>query len=150
MFLGTFTGRLSPKRRVAMPSPFRKILGENFIVAKWYERCLVIIGSDNWRAFLERLTGKAEIITQPVRDTDRFILGSAFEVSADAQGRFIIPEVLKDYAGITREIVFVGLGERIEVWNKSEWLKKENEVQEKASAMIEKLAKDMRKGGKND
>ncbi|OGM15540.1 division/cell wall cluster transcriptional repressor MraZ [Candidatus Woesebacteria bacterium RBG_19FT_COMBO_42_9] len=148
MFLGTYTGKLSPKRRVAMPSSFRKILGENFIVAKWYERCLVIIGRDNWKALLEKLTGKVELITRPVRDTDRFILGSAYEVKPDPQGRFIIPEVLKDYAQLTDEIVFVGLGERIEVWNKHEWHKKEKEVQEQASAMIEELAKDIRKGGK--
>lgn len=140
MLLGTFTGRLSPKRRVAIPSLFRKILGDRLIVAKWYEGCLIIVGTPSWKALLDRLTAKVELVTEPVRDTDRFILGSAFEIEPDGQGRFVIPRALAQYAELKTEVVFVGLGERVEVWDSEAWRREEIEVSKKASLMIEKLA----------
>lgn len=102
---------------------------------------MVVVGEGLWEALLKRLTGGSEIITQPVRDTDRFILGSAFEFATDKQGRFVIPKVLREYAGLKDEVVFVGLGERIEVWDKETWDKREDYVQKHASEMVEKLAK---------
>src|SRR3990167_5011829 len=99
MFLGTYTGVLSPKRRVAIPSSFRKLLGERFIVAKWYEGCLVLVGHESFGALLEKLKGETKVITRGVRDTQRFILGSAFEMACDEQGRVVIPNSLVAYAG---------------------------------------------------
>ena len=121
MLLGTYYGVLSPKRRSAVPSQFRKLLGENLIIAKWYEECLVLVSEREWSALLKKLTAKAETITAPVRDTDRFILGSAFTLIADDQGRVVIPEVLASYAGLGNEVVFLGLGDRVEIWDKNTW-----------------------------
>jgi len=147
MLLGSYPGRLSPKRRVAIPSHFRKILGSRLIVAKWYEGCLIIVGTPSWRALLDRLTAKVDLVTEPVRDTDRFILGSAYEIVPDGQGRFVVPKALARYAQLTNEVIFVGLGERVEVWDSQAWNIKETEVSKKASVMIEKLALQKREGG---
>lgn len=142
MIIGQYETRLSPKRRAAIPKKFRSQLGKEIIAAKWYEGCIVLVSKDNWQELLNRLTGKKGIITAPVRDTDRFILGSAFELETDGQGRVIIPNVLTDYAGLKDEIIFIGLGDRVEVWSKDEWRKKEDDVSGKAAELVEKLAED--------
>jgi MraZ protein len=140
MFLGTYAGVLSPKRRVAIPSSFRKNLGEKFIVAKWYEQCLVLVPADSFGALLERLKGETRIITKGIRDTERFILGSAFGASCDEQGRVVIPDALASYAGLEGGISFIGLGDRVEIWDSVAWRKKETLVAKSASETLEKLA----------
>lgn len=110
MILGIYQGMISPKRRVAIPSSFRKGRGRKFILAKWYEGCLVLVDSQGWSALLERLRGQTKLITRGVRDTDRFILGSAYEVIPDEQGRVVIPASLVIYANLIKEVSFIGLG----------------------------------------
>ena len=106
MLIGHYFVRLTEKNRTAFPKKFRELIGESAIIAKWYEACLVVVSKKNWNDVLSKLTGKSQIYTKPVRETDRFILGSAFEVSLDKQGRFVIPRVLKEYADLSEKIVF--------------------------------------------
>ena len=140
MLIGQYVNRLNEKGRTALPAKFREIVGDSAIIAKWYEGCLVVVDTNSWEVLLTKLTGKSEIITSPVRDTDRFILGSAFEINLDSQGRFVIPKILREYAGLKDEITFVGLGTRVEVWDKKAWEEREKFVQEHASEFVEKLA----------
>src|SRR4030042_4755747 len=142
MVIGQYLVKLTEKNRTALPKRFRNELGNEVIIARWYEGCLVVVSNKGWRALLDKLTGKSELITEPVRDTDRFILGSAFEAELDNQGRFVIPKILKDYANLGDEVIFVGLGDRIEVWNKNAWKEREIYVQENAAQMIEKVSKE--------
>ena len=145
MLIGQYETTLSQKRRVAIPKAFRKVLGKKFIAAKWYEGCLVLVSQDDWQELLNRLTGKKGMITTPVRDTDRFILGSAFELEPDGQGRVIVPALLADYASLKEEIVFLGLGDRAEIWAKSEWKKREGYVASHAAEFVEKMAENEEK-----
>jgi MraZ protein len=140
MLLGTYQGILSSKRRVAVPSSFRKLLGDKFIVAKWYEGCLVLVESSKFGALLEKLKGETKVITRGIRDTERFILGSAFELATDDQGRVVIPSSLTGYAGLSQEISFIGLGDRVEVWDSKSWQKREKMVAQSAPETLEKLA----------
>lgn len=141
MFLGTYFVKLFSGRRVAVPAPFRHDLGETFILAKWYEGCLVLVSEERWSALLKRLTGSQTIIITPIRDTERFIFGSAYEVQPDDQGRMIIPERLSDYAGLEEEICFIGLGDRIEIWGKESWEEKEKTIGRDSAKYIEELAR---------
>lgn len=140
MLIGSYSGILSPKRRTAVPKKFLEELGNTFIIAKWYEGCLVVVGKSVWEALLERVSPKGTVVTGPVRDTDRFILGSAFEVSPDAQGRIVIPGTLASYANLSEKIVFLGLRDRIEIWNHKAWERRETEIASRAAELIEKLA----------
>jgi MraZ protein len=115
-------------------------LGESFIVAKWYERCLVLVPEISFSALLEKLKGETKIITRGVRDTERFILGSAFELSCDEQGRVVLPHSLAIYAGLVKDLSFIGLGDRVEIWDAGAWQKKEAWVAKSASETLEKLA----------
>lgn len=144
MLLGQFEAQVIGGNRVAVPKKFREELGSNLVVAKWYENCLVLVSSKQWTKLLARLTGKSEMITQTVREIDRFILGSAFEMNTDSQGRVVLPPSLVSFAGLDDKVVFLGLGDRVEIWNKNNWLKQEKEVAGKSAEMIEKLAEESR------
>ncbi len=144
MVIGNFASKLTENRRIAIPKAFRREIGDKFIVARWYENCLVLIGQDKWNELVSRLTGKSSILTAPVRDTDRFILGSAYELETDAQGRMLLPESLVEFAGLTHEVVFIGLGDRIEIWDKGAWQKREAYVAQNAAQMLEKIASEQR------
>lgn len=143
MLLGTYTAKFAPGRRIAVPAIFRTQLGQSYIIAKWYENCLVLIDKDSWGALYKRLTGgeSQSLLVTPIRNTERFILSSAFEVLADEQGRIVIPEILSNYASLEEEVIFLGLGERIEIWNLKRWYEKEVEVSSKAASFIEELSK---------
>ena len=144
MLLGQYEVNLTDKGRLALPKRFREKLGARVIVAKWYEGCLVVVANESLKSLLGRLTLESKFITAPVRDTDRFILGSAFEVDLDKQGRFVVPKYLRDYAGLTGEVVFLGLGNRVEIWAKKVWLEKEKIIQKEAEGLIETIAKEER------
>lgn len=141
MLIGQYESKLTDKERISVPKKIREDLGDELIIARWYEKCLVLVSTETWKDLLHRLTGKTKLVISPVRDIDRFIFGSAFETKLDNQGRFVLPGPLKDYAGIKDEVVFVGLGDRVEIWDSVEWKKLESEVEEKAAKAIEHLAK---------
>lgn len=141
MLIGSYLGVLGEKRRVAVPKKFLTELGSKPIVSKWYEDCLVIISHDFWEKLLGRLTGQTKVVSLGVRDIERFILGSAYETEPDAQGRIIIPDILASYAGLEKELIFVGLSDRVEIWNKKVWDRKSEELSKTTKEYIENLAK---------
>jgi MraZ protein len=141
MLIGQYTSKLTDKERVAVPKKFREELGEELIIAKWYENCLVLVPPNTWQKLLKRLVGKTELVTAPVRDIDRFILGSAFEIKLDFQGRFVLPEILKNFSEIENEVTFIGLGDRVEIWSSDKWIKLEGDLEKKASESIETISK---------
>ncbi len=140
MLIGSYYTTLNDKRRVAVPKKFISELGNKVIIAKWYENCLVLVSFDFWDKLLKRLTGGKKTISLGVRDIERFVLGSAYEAEPDNQGRIVIPEALSKYAGLGKEIVFVGLGDRVEIWPKTLWEDKGKELVEETKEYIEKLA----------
>lgn len=141
MLIGQYTSKLTNKGRISIPKKFREELGNNLVISRWYENCLVLVASDNWRKLQNRLTGENVLVTSTVRDIDRFILGSAYEINLDFQGRFVLPELLLEHSGITDEAVFVGLNDRVEIWSKTKWIELEKSVEQRANVAIEKLAK---------
>lgn len=141
MLIGQYKSKLTEKDRISVPKKIRDELGDELVIARWYEKCLVLVSQGGWQNLMERLTGGSELITSPVRNIDRFVLASGFEIELDTQGRFVIPEILKIYASLTDEVIFVGLGDRVEIWSKENWEMVEEDIQEKADEAIEEIAK---------
>lgn len=141
MLIGQYKSKLTDKFRLAIPKKYREELGTEFVVARWYEKCLVLVAKEEWERLSRRLTGEGRIITTTVRDVDRFILGLAYEVKLDSQGRFIVPEKLLEHSGIRDEAVFVGLEDRVEIWSAQNWEELEKSVEERATEAIEEIAK---------
>lgn len=138
MLIGSYIQKLDIKGRTALPSRFKKEVGEEVVLARWYEKCLAIFGLREWEEVVGVAT-QGSILTSPARDTERFLLGGAYEITLDSQGRFVIPPPLRAHAALTntKEVVFIGLNKRIEVWSKKSWEERELAIVEKAEALIE-------------
>ena len=120
MFLGHYKTKLEQKGRVAVPSKFRSELNQQVIITLGYEQSLIMIPAASWQTFADQLQNSS-FFASPVRQTERLILGGAFECQLDNQGRVLLPAALKQYAGLADEVVFVGLGARIEIWSADNW-----------------------------
>jgi len=142
--IGQFQAQVVSGRRIAVPKHFRKELGGTFIIARWYEECTVLVSQRKWDALLSRLRSGDSAITRSVRDTDRFVMAGAFEVSPDSQGRIVVPKILSEHARIDKECVFIGLGERAELWDERKWMVKEKLLEKSAGELLEKVAQDAR------
>lgn len=141
MLLGTYQVKFAAGHRVAVPAQLRRDLGEIYVLAKWYEACLVLVGKSSFDALLTRITGGEQMIVGPVRETEHFIFASAYEMVPDDQGRIVIPEPLVAYANLGEDIYFLGVGDRVEIWNKEVWDEKEKLVAKEAPKYIEELAR---------
>ncbi|NMB57059.1 division/cell wall cluster transcriptional repressor MraZ [Candidatus Beckwithbacteria bacterium] len=139
MYLGNYQTRFDQQKgRTAIPSSFRKQLGKKAIITKGYENSLMIIPVNDW----EKVIGKVldeNFLSGFSRQTERFLLGNAFEISFDSQGRFIIPVNLREYAKLENETIFVGVGNRVEMWDKKVWEKNNQYLDENIAQLSEKL-----------
>lgn len=150
MLLGTYAAKLAANHRTAIPAPLRRGLGEKIIIAKWYEGCLLMVSEEQFGALLTRVRGSSEnLITEPVRGSEHFMYSSAFPIEIDEQGRVVIPESLINYASLGEDIYFLGIGDRVEVWDKSIWDEKEKKVIKDAPGYIEDLAKNGKELSRN-
>ncbi|PIV01273.1 cell division/cell wall cluster transcriptional repressor MraZ [Candidatus Shapirobacteria bacterium CG03_land_8_20_14_0_80_39_12] len=112
MLIGQFRAKISPKGRTAFPKKFREDLGDDLVVTAGYENALMIVSGKDWRSLVEGTEGKP-FMQGTARDTNRFLLGEASEVTLDEQGRFILPAYLREYAKVGEEIVFLGLNKYV-------------------------------------
>jgi len=120
MFLGENHHSLDAKGRMIVPAKFREELGQLFVITKGLDTCICIYPLETWQRIEDKLKS-IPYADKANRRFQRFLIGSACECEPDGQGRFLIPQVLREYAGITKEVVSVGLTDRIEVWSKDAW-----------------------------
>lgn len=120
MLLGEFNHNLDAKGRVSVPSKFREDLGQTFIVTKGLDNCLFAYSKQEWQTFEEKLK------TLPMTNTNarnfvRFFFAGATECEVDKQGRINIPQNLREYASLTKELSIIGVATRVEIWDKQKW-----------------------------
>ncbi|CCZ03096.1 MAG: transcriptional regulator MraZ [Clostridiales bacterium] len=120
MFLGEYNHSIDAKGRLIVPAKFREELGENFIVTKGLDGCLYIYPDEEWKKFESKLSelpmGKGD-----TRKIVRFFLSAATQVELDKQGRILIPGNHREFAGLEKDVVFAGVGKKIEIWSKEKW-----------------------------
>ena len=120
MFTGQYNHTVDTKGRLIIPSKFREILGEQFVVTKGMDGCLFAFSNDDWKVFEEKLKA-LPITNKNARKFARFFLAGAADVEVDKQGRILIPSVLREFAELDKDVVLVGVGSRIEIWSKAKW-----------------------------
>lgn len=120
MFMGEYNHTLDAKGRLIVPSKFREVLGDGFVVTKGMDGCLFVFANSEWLSFAEKLY-TLPMIDKEARQFTRFFLAGAAEVEVDKQGRILIPAVLREFADITKDAVLIGVGSRIEIWSKERW-----------------------------
>lgn len=120
MFMGEYNHTIDAKNRLIIPSKFREALGEEFVVTKGLDGCLFVYDNDAWAEFENKLKG-LPLTNKEARTFVRFFLAGAASVEVDKQGRILVPSVLKEFAGINKDVVLVGVASRIEIWSKERW-----------------------------
>lgn len=126
MFLGTFSPSLASTGQVALPVKLRSALGsDRAIITTGFDKCIFGFSLTEWQKL-----GEMELIkplsTVEGRNVRRRMYAEAVEVDLDDQGRFVIPEILRSYAGIKEKIAVIGAGDHFEIWDKDEWEKINN------------------------
>ena len=120
MFMGEYNHTIDTKGRLIIPSKFREKLGEEFVVTKGLDGCLFVYDNSEWTAFEEKLKS-LPLTNKEARQFVRFFLAGATLAEVDKQGRILIPAVLREFAGLQKEVVLVGVASRVEIWSKEKW-----------------------------
>lgn len=120
MFMSEYNHTIDTKGRLIVPSKFRDQLGDEFVVTKGMDGCLFVYANEDWTTFEQKLTS-LPLINKEARKFARFFLAGAAQVEVDKQGRILLPANLRDFAGLEKDVVLVGVGSRIEIWSRENW-----------------------------
>ena len=120
LLTGEFNHSIDPKGRLIIPSKFREILGEDFVITKGLDGCLFLYPNNEWKIFEDKLR-TLPLTNKNARTFTRFFLGSAVDGGLDKQGRVLISAALREFAGLEKDVVLVGVLDRVEIWDKAKW-----------------------------
>ncbi len=124
MFYGEYKHSIDRKGRLILPAKFREAYKEygveRFLLTRGLDQCIFMFGEEEWRA-QEQKFKSASFTKQETRSFNRMFFSGAVDVVPDKQGRFIVPPYLKEYAGIKRDTVIIGVSNRIEIWDRKKW-----------------------------
>lgn len=142
MLIGEYRHTIDDKNRLSLPAKFRKEMGKRVVVTPGLDSCLFIFMVDEWERISSRLSvSESSMLQADNRGFNRYLLGRAVEVEVDAVGRMLIPERLRSRANLEASVVFVGVKDRVELWNEAAWDAYVKEVEAKADQLAEKLGK---------
>lgn len=123
MFQGKFIHNIDTKGRVSIPVKFREIITERhdnmLVLTNHIDKCIVAYPPDEWEMIIEKI--KALPMKKEVRFFQRHFISAAMEGELDRQGRILIPPALRNYAELNKEVCIVGLGSKIEIWDRKKW-----------------------------
>lgn len=143
MFFGQYQHTLDLKGRLSIPGRIREVLvngsQDMLIVTKGFEPCLFAFSPEEWQRFLT-WTRTLPDMDRDVRDYKRHMVGPATECPLDRQGRILIPQVLRDYAGLNKDVMLVGLDDKIEIWDQRKYKEKELLIAQSADIIGQRLA----------
>ena len=120
MLIGEYEHSLDVKGRLILPAKIREDMGDKFIVTKGLDGCLFGFSQNEWTNFEEKLK-TLPLTNKNARDFVRFFLSGATECEIDKQGRFLITSNLREYATLEKDAIIIGVGTRIEIWNREKW-----------------------------
>ncbi|MBO4336459.1 MAG: division/cell wall cluster transcriptional repressor MraZ [Lachnospiraceae bacterium] len=120
MFKGEYSHSIDDKGRLIMPAKYRELLGEGFVITRGFDKCLFVFDQKDWDKFEEDLRS-LPISKKNARDLQRFFIGGAVDAEIDKQGRVLVPQVLRKFANLEKDVVLIGVGGHIEIWNSDAW-----------------------------
>lgn len=138
MFMGEFQHAVDAKGRLIMPAKLREGLGERFIATKGLENCLFVFPLKEWETFGEKLRS-LPMASGAARAFTRLFFSGATECELDPQGRILLPANLRQYAGLEKEVVVVGVSNRVEIWSQERWEEYSQKAEEDYPEIAEKL-----------
>ena len=121
-FMGEYNHSIDAKGRIIVPSKFRELLGERFVVTKGLDGCLWVFPTEEWDDFTGKLRS-LPVANKDARKIVRHFMAGAMDAELDKQGRILLPQTLRDFAEMDKDVVMVGTGVRIEIWDRKKWEK---------------------------
>lgn len=138
MLIGEYTHTLDPKRRLSLPSKWRKELGKKLVVTRGLDNCLFVYPMSEWKKITEKVSelplGQAD-----TRGFNRFFLSGAVEAEVDNVGRILVPDFLRTFAHLESKVVLAGIHSRVEIWDEKQWMEYKNRIEAEADTLAEKL-----------
>ncbi|MBI2099056.1 division/cell wall cluster transcriptional repressor MraZ [Candidatus Uhrbacteria bacterium] len=138
MFIGEYNHSLDEKGRISVPARFRSALKEGGVVTRGLDKCLFLYAKEEW----ERLSARISALPMAAANSRAFarlMLAGAMNAEPDKQGRIMVPEYLREYAGIKKNVVVAGVGSRLELWDKGEWDSYKQSAERGSSDIAEQL-----------
>lgn len=120
MFMGEYNHSIDSKGRLIIPSKLREDLGESFVITKGLDGCLFIYTEKEWEN-IENKFREMPLTTKDARKFSRFFFAGAAKMETDKQGRILIPNSLREFALLKKDVVLVGVLDRVEIWDKDNW-----------------------------
>ncbi|MDD5590007.1 MAG: division/cell wall cluster transcriptional repressor MraZ [Candidatus Portnoybacteria bacterium] len=138
MFIGEYRHTIDAKKRMAVPAKFRKELGAGAVITRGLDNSLVVYPHQEWVAMAEKL-GNLPASQIEARSFARVMLAGAMEVEFDQLGRILIPDYLKNYAMLKKDVVITGLYNRLEIWDASRWAEFKEKTEKQVGDIASKL-----------
>ncbi len=138
MLLGEYTHTLDDKNRLTLPVKFKAELGKKIVITRGLDRSLFVYSLGEWNNITEKL-GNLPMTHGDSRGFSRFFLAGAAEVEPDKAGRILVPEHLKAFAKLGKDVVVTGVQSRVELWDANEWEAYRSKMEEDGDSMAEKL-----------
>jgi len=139
MLIGEYEHSVDPKGRLIMPAKLREDIGEKFVITKGLDGCLFAYSLKEWKNFEEKLRS-FPLTNKDARALTRFFLAGAIECEIDKQGRFLISSNLREFAGLEKEVVIIGVLSRLEIWSKEKWTTYSEEENKQADEIAQNMA----------
>lgn len=139
MFIGEFVHNLDDKGRLAVPIKFRKELADGAVVTRGLDNCLFLYTKKEWGKLAEKLAA-LPISQANSRAFARLMLAGAMDLEMDKQGRMVLPEYLRNFASLKKNVVVAGLYSRLEFWDEEKWNKYKNQTEAESSEIAERMA----------
>ncbi len=139
MLIGEYTHTLDPKKRLSLPSKWRKELGKTLIITRGLDNCLFVYPHTEWEKITSKI-GELSLGSADTRSFNRFFLSGAVEVEVDSVGRILVPDFLKDFAKLDTKVVLAGIHDRVEIWDDNRWTEYKAKIEMQADALAEKLS----------
>lgn len=138
MFLGEYQHTLDIKARVIVPAKFREGLGAKFVATKGLDQCIFLYPLDQW-SIIESKVQSLSITKPEARLFSRIFFSGATELEIDKQGRFVLPQKLREHAGIEKELMIIGVGARVEIWSAEMWVSYQQAAESSYEVLAESL-----------
>lgn len=138
MLIGEYTHTIDSKKRLSLPSKWRKELGKNLVVTRGLDNCLFVYTLKEWKRITDKIA-ELPLGQASTRGFNRFFLSGAVEVEVDTVGRILVPDFLKVFAGLEEKVVLAGIHDRIEMWDEKRWNDYKLRIEEQADELAEKL-----------
>ena len=138
MLIGEYKHQIDDKKRMSLPSKFRKELGKTVVITYGLDKCLFLYTVRQWEAVAEKLSALSMGAAEQ-RGFNRFMLAGAVEVEVDALGRVLIPDFLKEFARLNDKVIVAGVYSRVEIWDHDQWQEYKGRISAQADQLAQKL-----------